>query len=86
MSVTAPSTICWPTRQRLSRHSIVGCSALGVSHCPTFTGSGEPRLERWSLRFEPRRRTEEDVAEELWQRLMESVRLHMVSDAPVGAF
>jgi asparagine synthase (glutamine-hydrolysing) len=39
------------------------------------------------LRFEPETgRTEEDVAEELRQRLMESVRLHMVSDVPVGAF
>ena len=71
------------------RHSIVSAvRKLEPGHCLTLTGSGEPRVERyWSLRFEPETgRTEDDVAEELRQRLMESVRLHMVSDVPVGAF
>jgi len=71
------------------RHSIVSAvRKLEPGYCLTLTGSGDPRLERyWSLRFEPEAgRTEEDVAEELRQRLMESVRLHMVSDVPVGAF
>lgn len=61
---------------------------LEPGHRLTLTVPGEPRVERyWHLRFDPEPgRTEEDVAEELRQRLMDAVKLHMVSDVPVGAF
>ncbi len=71
------------------RHSIVtAVQKLEPGHRLTLTASGEPRLERyWNVRFDPQAgRTEDDVADELRQRLMEAVRLHMVSDVPVGAF
>ena len=71
------------------RDSIVAAvRKLEPGHRLTLTMSGEPRLERyWNVRFQPQTgRTEEDVAEELRQRLLEAVRLHMVSDVPVGAF
>ena len=49
---------------------------------------GEPKIERyWALQFTPETgRSESEVAEELRARLMECVRLHLVSDVPVGAF
>jgi asparagine synthase (glutamine-hydrolysing) len=71
------------------RHSIVASvRKLEPGHRLTLTAGGEPHLDRyWNVRFEPQAgRTEEDVADELRQRLMESVKLHMVSDVPVGAF
>jgi asparagine synthase (glutamine-hydrolysing) len=41
----------------------------------------------WKLRFLPKHTArEEDLIEELDQRLTEALRLHMVSDVPVGAF
>lgn len=54
----------------------------------SISPGGEPRIERyWALQFQPEMgRSEEDVAEELRARLMECVRLHLVSDVPVGAF
>jgi asparagine synthase (glutamine-hydrolysing) len=71
------------------RQSIVAAvQKLEPGHRLTLRAPGEPRLERyWNVRFEPQvGRSEDEVATELRQRLMESVRLHMVSDVPVGAF
>lgn len=67
---------------------VAGVRKLEPGHLLTLEAGGEPRTERyWSVRFEPETgRSEESVAEELRARLMESVRLHMVSDVPVGAF
>jgi asparagine synthase (glutamine-hydrolysing) len=49
---------------------------------------GEVRVRRyWNLEFEPKRRlTEADAIAELDERAREAVRLHLVSDVPVGAF
>ena len=42
----------------------------------------------WDLRFEPKHAaaSEESIIEELDEQIVESLRLHMVSDVPVGAF
>lgn len=41
----------------------------------------------WDVAFEPNRRAKgQDLVEELRERLDESIRIHMVSDVPVGAF
>ena len=41
----------------------------------------------WDVVFEPNRKaTEQDLIEELREKIDESVRMHMVSDVPVGAF
>src|SRR6185436_12667869 len=47
-----------------------------------------PVIERyWELRFQPNeRRSEAETIEELRTRLHESIRYHLVSDVPVGAF
>jgi asparagine synthase (glutamine-hydrolysing) len=67
---------------------IAGVWKLEPGHRLSLSLGQEPRIERyWSVRFEPETgRSEEDIAEELRAQLMESVRLHMVSDVPVGAF
>src|SRR3989442_407955 len=51
-------------------------------------GGGEPRVERyWSLRFVPDHGvTEQEWQERLRAALEEAVRIHMVSDVPIGAF
>jgi len=49
---------------------------------------GEPRIERyWDLPFEPERVTsEQEWRERLRHTLAEAVRIHLVSDVPIGAF
>src|SRR5262249_8531750 len=51
-------------------------------------GRGEPRVERyWQPRFLPNRaRSAEQTVEHLRALLDESVRMHLVSDVPLGAF
>ncbi len=72
-----------------SSQSIVrGIRKLEPAHVLT-AGPNEPaRLSRyWDVVFEPNRHaTEEELVEELRGRIDESVRMHMVSDVPVGAF
>jgi asparagine synthase (glutamine-hydrolysing) len=53
----------------------------------TASARGVRVARYWDLAWRPDRgRTEAQLAEELRGRLEESVRLHMVSDVPVGAF
>ena len=41
----------------------------------------------WHLRYEPKlRRSESDLLDELEHHMLETIRYHMVSDVPVGAF
>ena len=67
---------------------VAGVRKLEPGHRLSIAAGGEPRIERyWALQFQPEMgRSEDDVAEELRARLTECVRLHLVSDVPVGAF
>ncbi|MBI4458506.1 MAG: asparagine synthase (glutamine-hydrolyzing) [Acidobacteria bacterium] len=65
-----------------------GISKLEPGHVLVASPGKPLRIESyWDLRFEPDHSlTEERCAEQLREVLQESVRLHMVSDVPVGAF
>src|SRR5256712_8238488 len=67
---------------------IEGVRKLEPGHLLIASPGKAPQTERyWEVRFEPDySRSEEDYAEELRERLEESVRLHLVSDVPLGAF
>jgi len=89
-------TLNWPALDHLLAYKttpdedsiVAGVRKLKPGHRLALAPGGAPAIERyWSLRFDPEQgRSEEDVADELRGRLLESVRLHMVSDVPVGAF
>src|SRR5947209_2989186 len=86
----------WPAVNHLftslttpSSQSIIrGIHKLEPAHVLMTARGGTTRVSRyWDVVFEPNRRaTEKDLIEELRDRIDESVRLHMVSDVPVGAF
>jgi asparagine synthase (glutamine-hydrolysing) len=61
---------------------------LAPAHCLTFEADSRLRIERyWDLPFEPKLTgTDDDLVDELEQRLIDCLKLHMVSDVPVGAF
>lgn len=67
---------------------VEGVSKLEPGHTLTILPSGKRRLRRyWDVRFEPEYgRSEDYFVEQARHLLEESVRLHMVSDVPVGAF
>jgi asparagine synthase (glutamine-hydrolysing) len=67
---------------------VEGIRKLEPGHLLTASPGKEPRIERyWEARFEPDySRSEEDYAEELRERIEESVALHLASDVPLGAF
>ena len=72
-----------------SNESIVeGIRKLEPGHRLWLEPDKEPVVERyWELRFLPDpQRSEEDTIEELRAKFRESVRYHLVSDVPVGAF
>ena len=50
--------------------------------------NGHVKIERyWNLRYEPKLPLKEgDLLEELEHRMLETIRYHMVSDVPIGAF
>lgn len=60
---------------------------LAPGHFLVFR-DGNLQIERyWDLRYEPKLQCkEEDLLDELEQRMLETVRSHMVSDVPIGAF
>lgn len=60
---------------------------LPPGHTLTYH-NGQIRLQRyWHLTYQPKHRgTEQELLEELDRRIRETVRYHMVSDVPVGAF
>jgi asparagine synthase (glutamine-hydrolysing) len=62
---------------------------LPPGHCLVLEKDGKPEVKPyWDLKFTPKHEvaSEEAVVDELEERLVESLRLHMVSDVPVGAF
>jgi len=65
-----------------------GIRKLPPGHTMTVTrgGPGEPR-EYWDLRFEPGHgMDEEEAARLLYEKLRESVSIHLESEVPLGAF
>lgn len=65
-----------------------GISKLPPAHCLSFSKAGGLRIRRyWDLSYEPKHAgSEAELLEALEAKLVESVRLHLVSDVPVGAF
>ena len=61
---------------------------LPPGHYLTFGADEGLRIERyWDLDYGPKLAgSDEDLIQELEQRLVEAIRLHLVSDVPVGAF
>ena len=61
---------------------------LPPAHFLTFSIKSGLRIQPyWTLEFEPKNnRSEEDILDGLEERLIEAMRLHVVSDVPVGAF
>ena len=61
---------------------------LPPAHYLTFHAEEGLRVERyWDVAFEPKHTAREpELLDELEHRLVESLRLHLVSDVPVGAF
>jgi asparagine synthase (glutamine-hydrolysing) len=65
-----------------------GVSKLPPAHCLTYSPGQGVRIRRyWDLDYEPKHAGgEAELLEELERRLVEAVRLHLVSDVPLGAF
>lgn len=71
-----------------AQSAIRGIRKLEPAHVLTAGPNRQMRAARyWDVSFEPNRRaSEEELAEELREKIDESVRMHMISDVPVGAF
>jgi asparagine synthase (glutamine-hydrolysing) len=67
---------------------VEGVRKLEPGHFLTASPGRAPSIERyWDLRFEPEYGRDEDYFVDRLRRLLEeAVRLHMVSDVPLGAF
>lgn len=65
-----------------------GVHKLPPGHLLVLQAGSAPRIERyWHLQQEPKLTgSEEQLCDELEARIEESLRLHLVSDVPVGAF
>ena len=65
-----------------------GIHKLPPGHSLVLEAGGTPRIERyWRLEQEPKLTGSEDqLCDELEARVEEALRLHLVSDVPVGAF
>src|SRR5262249_41485998 len=60
---------------------------LRPGHTLTVSDKGVDEREYWDLSFEPGpARSEADCAAELLDKLRESVRIHLISEVPLGAF
>ena len=65
-----------------------GIRKLPPAHLLTFSAEEGLSVRRyWDLEFEPKHSgSETDLLDELESRLIDTLRVHMVSDVPVGAF
>jgi asparagine synthase (glutamine-hydrolysing) len=65
-----------------------GVHKLPPGHLLTIEHHGRPVIKRyWDLRYQPKLEgSDEALTDELEARVEEALRLHMVSDVPVGAF
>ncbi|MCA1798680.1 MAG: asparagine synthase (glutamine-hydrolyzing) [Xanthomonadaceae bacterium] len=91
-----PRALNWPAVDHLFAHAttapaesiIAGVHKLEPGHLLIAERGAPVKVERyWSLRFEADHdKPESRFVDELRDLLEESVRLHMVSDVPVGAF
>jgi asparagine synthase (glutamine-hydrolysing) len=65
-----------------------GIHKLPPGHLLVLEQNGAPRIERyWNLQQEPKLTGSEDqLCDELEAKIEEALRLHLVSDVPVGAF
>jgi asparagine synthase (glutamine-hydrolysing) len=70
------------------RTMFAGISKLPPAHSLTFTPDGGLKITRyWDLTYEPKATgSDDDLIDELEERIIEALKLHMVSDVPVGAF
>ena len=61
---------------------------LPPAHTVSFSEKEGLNIQRyWQLNFEPKhKQSEDDLVDELEERLIQCLKLHMVSDVPVGAF
>ena len=61
---------------------------LAPAHLLTFDPRSGLRVERyWDLDYEPKLRgSDDELVDQLEERLIECLRIHMISDVPVGAF
>ena len=75
--------LCTPTTESI----VAGVQKLQPGHLMTMDRGGDLRVRRyWTVNFAPNHRLNEtEIVERLRDLLMESVRLHQVSDVPVGA-
>ncbi len=78
------ATLTTPSSQSIVR----GIRKLEPAHVLTIGPNQPLRISQyWDVVFEPNRRASEDeLIEELREKIDDSVRVHMVSDVPVGAF
>ncbi len=65
-----------------------GVRKLPPAHTMTFSEASGLKISRyWDLYFEPKLTGSEDqITDQLEEQLIEALKLHMVSDVPVGAF
>ncbi|MEM7044678.1 MAG: asparagine synthase (glutamine-hydrolyzing) [Pseudomonadota bacterium] len=65
-----------------------GIEKLPPGHSMTYAVGGTCEVHRyWDLDYEPKSRVSQaDLLEELEERLVETLKYHLVSDVPVGAF
>ncbi|MBT8439230.1 MAG: asparagine synthase (glutamine-hydrolyzing) [Gammaproteobacteria bacterium] len=70
------------------RSMFSGIQKLPPAHYMTFSRKAGLEISRyWDLDYEPKfTGTEEQILDELEEVLIEALKLHMVSDVPVGAF